>query len=87
MRVSYNNRCFEITEAWIVDGFFRFKTVNGNKICGIELEDNYNYRDNPITVLCSNGYVILDNYAKKTTTVAELQVYGSCEKKREDNHG
>lgn len=86
MRVSYKNHCFEVTEAWVVDGYFRFKTVDGG-VFGLELDDNYNYRDSPIAVLCSNGYIDLNNYAKKTTAVAELQVYGSCEKKREDNHG
>lgn len=83
MRVSYMNRCFEVAEAWVVDGFFRFKTTDG-KVCGIELEDNYNYRDNPIAVLCSSGYVCLDNYAKKTTTVAELKVYNRHEANKEN---
>lgn len=84
MRVSYKNRCFEVTEAWIVDGFFRFKTTDG-KVYGVELEDNgNNYRDNPISALCGNGYVCLDNYAKKTTTIAELKIYNRYEGKKED---
>lgn len=83
MRVSYKNRCFEVTEAWIVDGYFRFKTTDG-KVCGVELEDNRNYRDDPISVLCGNGYVRLEEFAKRTTTVAELKVYNRCEGKKEE---
>lgn len=83
MRVSYKNRCFEATEAWIVDGFFRFKTTDG-EVFSIELEDNRNYRDDPINALCANGYVRLEEYAKRTTTIAELEVYNPYKGKKED---
>lgn len=79
MRVSYKNHCFEVTEALIVDGYFRFKTVDGG-VFGIEVEGDSGYRNDPISALCVNGYVRLEEYAKKTTTVAELEVYGVCEK-------
>lgn len=84
MRVSYKNHCFEVTEAWVVDGYFRFKTVDGG-VFGVELEDNYEYRDDPIGPLCSNGGVRLDNYAKKTTTIAELEVYTRYEGEKEES--
>lgn len=83
MRVSYKNRCFEVIEAWVVDGFFRFKTVGG-EMCGVELDDSHNYREDPIRVLCVNGFVCLDDVAKKTTTIAELKVYNRYEGKKED---
>lgn len=87
MRILCEKRVYEVLEAYYEERYDKiylcFLTTAGYTRYRIEIPDEQ-AGDEILRLLAREGFVGLDYYAKKTTTVAELQIFDDTTLRMED---